>query len=401
MLLHFSITAGCCASVSPSAPAGEGMLRAGVGGGLSGEVRHPGLLCWVGRVGCLLPGDELGAGRTSRLSSQNRYFLCLPWGCFSVAAPLCLALLLASRGWHPCVPHLLLPLALPANPSPLEQPPRPEAFASPDSVASRSGGSLVLAKGAGSKAPWHICLRSGSALPRSCRHLGMRRGRHPGLLEARTHRGPLRVGRCDAGGTQPTTVNSPSCRQPFLTGNVAALRESRSPARCGIWTSHSDAGKSFSSLPRPSGPGASGLPVLRWPRDALWLSHPTSPFRDLAQGLSPGWLFLAIPISTSGREDACGMLGGQVPDPGWPQPCVGHPAAWQNLFCREPRRTSLPWGGKAVLAAVPAREAAAALAGGRFQGPWALGLGWFVSAAALPPPTPPQDTPMAPLPRAP
>lgn len=56
-----------------------------------------------------------------------------------------------------------------------------------------------------------------------------------------------------------------------------------------------------------------------------------------------------------------------------------------------------PAGVKAALAAAPAREVAAALAGGRFQGPWALGLGWFASAAALPPPAPPGTPPRRPL----
>lgn len=150
MLLHFSITASLCASVSPSTPAGEGMLRAGVGDGASGEARHPGLLCEVGRVCCLLPRDELGAGRASQLGSQNRYFLPLPRGCLSTAAPR--APLPASQGWHPHVPHVCythgrcLLACLPANASPLVQTaPHPEAFASPDSVASRSDGSWVLA----------------------------------------------------------------------------------------------------------------------------------------------------------------------------------------------------------------------------------------------------------------
>lgn len=39
------------------------------------------------------------------------------------------------------------------------------------------------------------------------------------------------------------------------------------------------------------------------------------------------------------------MLGGRAPEPGWPRPCVEHPAARQNLFCREARCTSLPAAG--------------------------------------------------------
>lgn len=80
---------------------------------------------------------------------------------------------------------------------------------------------------------------------------------------------------------------------------------------------------------------------------------------------------------------------------------AGHGHAWgtrqrgKTCFAESPgacpRR---PWGGKTALAAALAREDAAALAGGRFQGPWALGLGWVVSAATLLPPAPPGDTPV-------
>lgn len=56
-----------------------------------------------------------------------------------------------------------------------------------------------------------------------------------------------------------------------------------------------------------------------------------------------------------------------------------------------------PAGVKAALAAAPAREVAAALAGGRFQGPWALGLGWCRSSTSRTA----GDTPVPPPPRAP
>lgn len=126
------------------------MLRAGVGGEVSGEARYPGLLCGVGRVCCLVPGEHPGmswvqAGPPGS-APETSIFCASPGAASALQLPV-------PRSWRPgggnpvshtsatptgaaCLPACqLLPSC--ANP--------PEAFASPDSLASRSDGSSVLA----------------------------------------------------------------------------------------------------------------------------------------------------------------------------------------------------------------------------------------------------------------
>lgn len=155
MRLHFSIPA----TAVPQFP--RPRLR---GGGVWGGAT-PGVLRGVGRV---CSRDQPGPGRTSHLRSQNRNFLHIP-GLPQPPSPPCTPLV-ASPGWHPRVPRVCYThgRCLPANPSPLVQTPR--GFCQP------WRGGIGAARGAGGKARWHSCPRSGSAHPHCHQPLGTCRG---------------------------------------------------------------------------------------------------------------------------------------------------------------------------------------------------------------------------------
>lgn len=123
------------------------------------HLRLPGKGCsgleWA--VGCLgrhiTQSHSAGWGRfaagTPQLCSQNRCFLHLPRRCLGVAAPLCPSpgILRVASLCPICLLHpRVLPACLPTPPLLCKHPPpSPEAFASPDSVASRNDGSSVQA----------------------------------------------------------------------------------------------------------------------------------------------------------------------------------------------------------------------------------------------------------------
>lgn len=159
---------------------GEGLLQTGVGDGVSGEVCSPRLLHRVGRICSPLPGDHLGAHRTSSSTPKSGIF------CTSPEAPSVLQPHLV-----PCSQHCEGGIPVPhtsATPTGTACQPLPscanlsEAFASPASVASRSD--------------WQGC-RQQSPMA----HLTPQQQCpswhvpwwHPELLKVRTCHGPRRV----------------------------------------------------------------------------------------------------------------------------------------------------------------------------------------------------------------